>query len=161
MLERLLLEVLFRVSMEEIGSFLFNDGLDDVTRLRGLLASFNELRIAEDGRQIAHHVEMELDVLAAEEEEKMDGLAVWGIEINAFLRIAIDDAAWHLEGRNRIAGMRDGDAVADGGAENALAGDAFFLQVTDVEHQIAEDFGIRQFFDDIFDSFAVEIHDDA
>ena len=57
--------------------------------------------------------------------------------------------------------MRDGDAVADGGAENAFAGDAFLLQVADVEHQVAEDFGIRQLFDDFFNVRAVKVHDDA
>ena len=159
--ERLLLEVLFGVSMEETGGFLFHDGFDDIRRLRGLLAGLDELRIAKNGCKATHHMKMELDVLTAEKEEEMDGVAVGGIEINAFLRIAIDDAAWHLEGRNRITGMRDGDAVADGGAENALAGDALLLQVTDVENQIAEDFGIRQLFDDIFDGFAVEVHNDA
>ena len=71
--------------MEEIGGFLLDDGLDDVHGLRGLLAGLDELRFAEDGREAAHHVEMELDVLAAEEEEEMDGLAVRGVEINAFL----------------------------------------------------------------------------
>ena len=39
--------------MEEIGGFLLDDGLDDVRRLRGFLASLDELRIAEDEAESA------------------------------------------------------------------------------------------------------------
>ena len=81
--------------------------------------------------------------------------------LNAFLGVSIDDAARHLEGRNRITGMRNGNAVADGRAEDFFACDALFLEVADVQDKVAEDFGMGQFHDGVFDALAMEIHDDA
>ena len=106
-------------------------------------------------------MEVEFNVLAAKQEDEMDGLPVRSLCGDAFLGVPIDNATGHLESRNRIAGMRDGDAVAYSRAEDFFACDAFLLEVADVQDEVAEDLGMREFHDGVFNGFAMEIHDDA
>ena len=99
------------------------------------------------------------DALTALEEEQMDFLLVSGSEINAFGGAADDDAPWRAEGGDRIAWMRHSQAIANCGADDLLARQAFLTQIVEVENKIVEEQRRRQFLDDAFNGRRLQVRE--
>ena len=78
---------------------------------------------------------MKLDRLAADQEEMMNRLAIRRIEINAVRRIAIDHRRTGTKSRNRIARMRNRNALANRGRKDILAIQALLPDIRGIQHQ--------------------------